>query len=99
MAGLSKGAVDRGTLIVHLKSGQAGYFSINDYSQREILGKITPWLRSTQIRVGTPSSKSPTPASSNPISVADEIAKLGALKAQGLLSEEEFAAQKAKLLA
>jgi Short C-terminal domain len=31
-------------------------------------------------------------------SVADEIAKLGQLRQQGLLTEEEFAAQKAKLL-
>lgn len=29
---------------------------------------------------------------------ADELAKLGNLKAQGVISEEEFAAQKAKLL-
>jgi hypothetical protein len=32
-------------------------------------------------------------------SSADELAKLGNLKAQGVISEEEFAAQKAKLLA
>lgn len=31
-------------------------------------------------------------------SSADELAKLGTLKAQGVISEEEFAAQKAKLL-
>ncbi len=30
---------------------------------------------------------------------ADELEKLGKLKAQGILTEEEFAAQKAKLLA
>jgi hypothetical protein len=32
------------------------------------------------------------------LSVAEEIAKLGALKEQGLLSVEEFASQKARLL-
>lgn len=32
-------------------------------------------------------------------SAADELAKLGELKNQGVLTEEEFAAQKAKLLA
>lgn len=32
-------------------------------------------------------------------SSADELAKLGDLKAKGVISEEEFAAQKAKLLA
>lgn len=33
------------------------------------------------------------------VSAADEIEKLAALKEKGVLSEEEFAAQKAKLLA
>jgi hypothetical protein len=32
-------------------------------------------------------------------STADELAKLGQLKSQGVLTDEEFAAQKAKLLA
>ena len=32
-------------------------------------------------------------------STADELAKLGDLKAKGVLSDEEFAAQKAKILA
>jgi hypothetical protein len=32
------------------------------------------------------------------VSIADEIAKLVALRDQGVLTEEEFAAQKAKLL-
>jgi hypothetical protein len=38
-------------------------------------------------------------SSSGGASTADELAKLGQLKAQGVLSDEEFAAQKAKLLA
>jgi hypothetical protein len=38
------------------------------------------------------------PPTASAISVADEIAKLGALKSQGLLTEEEFAAEKARLL-
>jgi hypothetical protein len=33
-----------------------------------------------------------------PVSVADEIAKLGELKTAGLFTEEEFAAEKARLL-
>jgi hypothetical protein len=38
-------------------------------------------------------------SSSGGASTADELAKLGQLKAQGVLTDEEFAAQKAKLLA
>ena len=34
-----------------------------------------------------------------PVSIADELAKMAKLKADGILSEEEFQAQKAKLLA
>ena len=37
-------------------------------------------------------------SSSGGASAADELAKLGQLKAQGLLTDQEFAAQKAKLL-
>lgn len=37
-------------------------------------------------------------AAGGSVSTADEIEKLAGLKAQGLVTEEEFAAQKAKLL-
>jgi hypothetical protein len=38
------------------------------------------------------------PASASQASVIDQLKELGELKAQGILTEEEFAAQKAKLL-
>ncbi len=38
------------------------------------------------------------PVTTQPSSVADELAKLAKLKADGILTEEEFQAQKAKLL-
>lgn len=40
----------------------------------------------------------PAPAAAGP-SMIDQLKELGELKAQGILTEEEFAAQKAKLLA
>jgi hypothetical protein len=40
----------------------------------------------------------PAPAAPAGESVIDQLKKLGELKAQGILTEEEFAAQKAKLL-
>jgi len=43
-----------------------------------------------------PEAAAPAPAQED---VITQIERLGALKAQGLLTEEEFAAQKAKLLA
>lgn len=56
------------------------------------------------IHYATPPAAAPAPvqaapaASSGPVSIADELKKLGELKEAGLLTDEEFAAQKAKLL-
>jgi hypothetical protein len=41
----------------------------------------------------------PTPAAPAGASVFDQLKELGELKSQGVLTEDEFAAQKAKLLA
>lgn len=41
----------------------------------------------------------PAPAAAGGSSTIDQLKELGELKAQGILTEEEFAAQKAKLLA
>ena len=47
-----------------------------------------------------PAAQASVPASNSPqTSVADELAKLAKLKADGILSEEEFQSQKSKLLA
>jgi hypothetical protein len=40
----------------------------------------------------------PAPAAAGESSMIDQLKELGELKAQGILTEEEFAAQKAKLL-
>jgi hypothetical protein len=44
-----------------------------------------------------PPPQAPAPAAGDS-SVIDQLKELGELKAQGILTEEEFAAQKAKLL-
>jgi hypothetical protein len=47
-----------------------------------------------------PQQAAPPPAAAAPGgSTIDQLKELGELKAQGILTEEEFAAQKAKLLA
>jgi hypothetical protein len=46
-----------------------------------------------------PPAAAPAPASGGGSSTIDQLKELGELKAQGILTEEEFAAQKAKLLA
>jgi len=45
-----------------------------------------------------PAAPAPAPAASGS-SVIDQLKELGELKEQGILTEDEFAAQKAKLLA
>ncbi len=46
-----------------------------------------------------PVAAAPTPAPSSGQSTIDQLKELASLKAEGVLTEEEFAAQKAKLLA
>ncbi|MGN6588270.1 MAG: SHOCT domain-containing protein [Solirubrobacterales bacterium] len=43
-------------------------------------------------------ASAPPPQASSGSSVIDQLKELGELKAQGILTEEEFAAQKAKIL-
>ncbi|HEX5591952.1 MAG TPA: SHOCT domain-containing protein [Solirubrobacterales bacterium] len=45
-----------------------------------------------------PAQMAPAPAQGGGSSTIDQLKELGELKAQGILTEEEFAAQKAKLL-
>jgi hypothetical protein len=56
---------------------------------------IENWFRSPPL-FGAHTAPSPAAAPSS--SVADEIAKLGQLRSQGLLTQAEFEAQKARLL-
>ena len=68
-----------------------------------VTATITAQERSSAIRQGaqiqdTP-AHSPTPAPIGPsLSVADELKKLGELRDSGLLTDDEFAKQKAELL-
>ncbi len=50
-----------------------------------------------QQQAPAPAAAPPAPAASGQ-STIDQLKELGELKAQGILTEEEFAAQKAKLL-
>lgn len=52
----------------------------------------------TRTRYETPAAPSATGAATTPISVASELRELAELRDQGILTSEEFAAQKAKLL-
>ncbi len=59
--------------------------------------KIEAWFRSHPL-FGKNQVAAPVTNALPTTSIADEIKKLGALRSQGLLTDDEFAAQKAKLL-
>jgi hypothetical protein len=73
------------------KEGKRGDFVLADASAQQIarVQAIIARLRTPQAAVAQVSPPPP---------VADELAKLAKLKADGILSEEEFAGQKARLL-
>ncbi len=52
-----------------------------------------------QQQAPAPAAAAPAAPAAGGQSVIDQLKELGELKAQGILTEEEFAAQKAKLLA
>jgi hypothetical protein len=59
------------------------------------------WAQQEEPQAGAPApvaAPAAAPAAGGP-SMIDQLKELGELKAQGILTEDEFAAQKAKLLA
>jgi hypothetical protein len=59
------------------------------------------WAQQEEQQQQAPAPAAPAPAApaAGGQSMIDQLKELGELKAQGILTEEEFAAQKAKLLA
>lgn len=55
------------------------------------------WAAEEQSQAQPETYAAPAPAA-EPVDVAEQLQKLAALKEQGVLTDEEFAAQKAKLL-
>lgn len=92
----AKATMDRTTIIVYLKSGEAGYLVINKESAASVLGLITPWAREKGIALGAPQVQPIESAAPNLIS--DELIKLAQLKESGVLSEQEFLTLKTKLI-
>jgi hypothetical protein len=56
------------------------------------------WAQQEEAQQAPPPAATPVAAAAGE-SMLDQLKELGELKAQGILTEEEFAAQKAKLLA
>lgn len=90
----TKHSEDRASFLVNISNGQTGYFSMIGFSEEMVLAKVSPWLRS----VGIPIRKVGSDSALSRSSIADELAKLATLKEAGVITDAEFAAQKAKLL-
>jgi hypothetical protein len=80
-------------------------FEVPKMSAPQMQAKLMPaltWLAQRNPQPAQPMEWTPVAAVSTPaahaVSVADELVKLAALRDQGVLSDDEFAAQKAKLL-
>jgi len=89
---------------IHISDSNTVWSFADTTSQAKVLAAMKPILDAFNSRVtsaplaATISGPTPTPAAGSSPSVADELAKLAKLRAEGVLTDEEFAAQKAKLL-
>jgi len=92
----AKGSMDRATIIIHLKSGAAGYLAVDKKSSASVLGLITPWAREKEIGLGAPQAQ--PIQSAGPKLIADELAKLAELRESGVLTEQEFLSLKRTLI-
>jgi len=98
-------------LIARLRSGEEAIFQTEKFTAAELRAKLAP-ITSQLRKANASSSPTALPATSSPfftapssngspaaaVSVADELKKLAELKDAELLTDEEFAGQKAKLL-
>lgn len=80
------------------RAGRQGLDAVRDENSVIFTKRQMPHFEQLRRAVEQALQRGPAPQQPAPTSVADELAKLGALYQQGLLSEREFAAQKARLL-
>ena len=95
LAGLAaKGSQDRTTVVVRTTTDEAVYYTIDGISPEGVRAGIAAVLKLSNIPLH---EELPAPPPQT-MDVADQIRKLATLHDEGILTDEEFAAQKAKLL-
>jgi hypothetical protein len=100
----AKKKVKSAIIIVTLRNGDQAVFESHKALPHEISPKLTPLVAqvrkwaSADHQQAVPDAPTNAPQVSLGPSVADELTKLAKLRTEGILTEEEFAAQKAKLL-
>jgi ribosomal protein S27AE len=102
----AKGSRNQATVVIRTKGdeGEAGYFTIQRTSAVEVKAKLDPWLRARRVpwyedqQHDELAGRLAFGATSPPLSIADELDKLGGLRQSGVLSDEEFDTLKARLI-
>lgn len=94
----SKGAKNEVAVVVHLKSGATVYYLLPDSKEGPVAVRMKagPVLQTAGIPFTDDAGSASAPVAGP--DVADQLRKLGGLRDDGLLTDEEFAAQKAKWL-
>jgi hypothetical protein len=94
----AKGSKSQATVIVRTTDGNAAYFTLDELTAVQARAKLAPVLRkarvpfSDEIQTGGAATTGPA------LDIAGRLRELAALRDDGILTEDEFAAQKARLL-
>ncbi len=92
----AKGSKKEAAVVVRTKGGETAYYQVDKQDPIRLRAKITPVLHAAGVPFfGEEAIRS----AAQPVDVADELRKLAGLRDEGILTEDEFQAQKAKLLA
>jgi hypothetical protein len=97
----ARGSAESSVVSVHLNDGGVVYYQVQARFMA-FRAKFAAIVRAFGVTVTDTPPPSPVlfpPATPAALSVADELAKLAQLRDSGVLTEEEFALQKARLLA
>ncbi|MGW6784857.1 SHOCT domain-containing protein [Streptomyces sp. NPDC054987] len=99
LRGIARTAVVAGTATAvsnRVSRRQAGRWSQHEYEQQQAYQQQA--YEQQQAAAPPAPAAAPPPAGDDMSSKLDQLQKLGELKAQGLLTEEEFTRQKSRLL-
>jgi hypothetical protein len=91
----ARGSKDETTVVVRTKDGETIYYSIDQQRPETVHAAVAPVLKLANV----PFHDEVLPAAAPPVqNMPDQLRKLATLRDEGLLTDDEFAAQKAKLL-
>jgi Short C-terminal domain len=91
----TKGSMDETTVAIRTKDGETIYYAIAQQRPEMVRVLISPILKLANVPFHDEPPSAATPPAQD---MADQLRKLAALRDEGLLTDDEFAAQKGKLL-